>query len=122
MNLPKKSILPCFLYGIPYIILIYLLTYYFDFIERAYPPFLPAILLILLLFPIYIGLGCLCGRENRASLCLFGTICHLLICKLCIAFLLPALQINNGVANAYFPLWGGFIIFCQLIGYYGTKS
>lgn len=108
-------------YCIPYIIVIYLITYYFDYVTKQYPTFLPAIVLILILIPIYIGLGCICGRKSLLKICIFGTAVHFCICKLCITFLLPALSINNGVARAWFPIWAGFIVGCQLIGYWGMK-
>lgn len=110
------------LYLIPYIIGDYLICYYFDYIAKQYPPYLPPIVLVFIMFPIYIGLGYICGLKNQSNLCMIGTIFHLCICKICIHFLLPFMGVKNGVAEVWFPIWAAFIIICQLIGYWGAKS
>ena len=110
------------LYLIPYIIGDYIITYYFDYIAKQYPHFFPPAFFILIMFPIYIGLGYICGLKKQSNLCIIGTILHLCICKICICFLLPLINIKNGVAEVWFPIWTIFIIICQLIGYWGAKS
>jgi len=119
--LENKERVVFLLYCFPYVIGIYLLTYYFDYIVKGYPTFLPPIILILALIPVYIGLGCICGKNRLTKICSVGTIVHLLICKICIIYLLPVLNISNGIAKVWFPIWCGFIIGCQFIGYWGTK-
>ena len=107
------------LYCIPYTVIVFLITYYFDEITGAYPSFLLAGVLILILFPIYIGLGCWCGRRNLSKICILGTALQVGISKWCISGLLPAYSISNGEISAWFPILTGFIIGCQLIGHTG---
>ena len=49
----KKSILIA--YCIPYIVFVFLITYYFDYVAKQYPVFLPPIVLILSLSYMSIG-------------------------------------------------------------------
>jgi len=109
-------------YCIPYLVVVYLITYYFDYVAKQYPAFLPAIVLILLLIPIYIGLGCVCGKKGSSKICILGTVLQIVICKVCLSIVLPAFHINTGEINAWFSIIAGFIVVCQLIGYWGMKQ
>lgn len=108
-------------YCIPYLVFIYLLTYYFDYVVKQYPVFLPPIMLILILALIYIGLGCVCGKSGLSKICILGTVIQLVVNKISFDFILPAFQINTGEINAWFTIMAGFVIICQLIGYCGMK-
>ena len=116
----KKSILIA--YCIPYIVFVFLITYYFDYVAKQYPVFLPSIVLILILAFIYIGLGCICGRQGLSKICCLGTAIQIGICKVFISYILPAFYFNTGEINTWFLIISGFIIACQLIGFWGTKN
>lgn len=109
-------------YCIPYLVVVYLITYYFDYVVKQYPVFLPPIVLILILALIYIGLGCVCGQKGLSKICIFGTAIQLTISKVCISYLIPTFNIKTGGIEAWFPIIVGFIIVCQLIGYWGMKE
>ena len=108
-------------YCIPYLVFIYLLTYYFDYVVQKYPVFLPPIVLILILSLIYIGLGCVCGKSGLSKICILGTVIQLVVSKISFDFILPAFQIITGEINAWFIIIAVFVIICQLIGYWGMK-
>lgn len=120
MQMLNKKISIYFLYLFPYIIGVYVLTYYFDYVVGEYPAFLPPIVLILLLFPIYIGLGYMTGKSKQSVTAIVGTVLHVCICRGCI-YLLPLIGIRNGTAEVYFPIWVCLIVICQLIGYWGAR-
>ena len=69
-------------YCIPYLVVVYLITYYFDYVVKQYPAFLPPIVLILILALIYIGLGCMCGKRGLSNICILGTGIQLVIIKI----------------------------------------
>ena len=109
-------------YCIPYLVVVYLITYYFDYVVKQYPIFLPPIVLILILAMIYIGLGAMCGKRGLSKICILGTVIQLVVSKISFDFILPAFQINTGEINAWFIIIAGFVIICQLIGYWGMKK
>lgn len=107
-------------YLFPYIIGAHVLAYYFDEVVGEFPVFLPPIVLILLLFPIYIGLGYMTGKNKRSVAAIIGTVLHICIYRGCI-YLLPLIGIQKGIADVCFPIGAWFIIICQLIGYWGAR-
>ena len=109
-------------YCMPYLVVVYLITYYFDYVVQQYPVFLPPIVLILILALIYIGLGCMCGKQSLSKICVIGTVLQLLISNICFEFILPIFYINTGEINAWFTIIAGFVVVCQLIGYWGMKE
>ena len=120
MKMLNKKISIYLLYLFPYIIGVHVLAYYFDSVVGEYPTFLPPIVLILLLFPIYIGLGYMTGKSKRSVTAIVGTVLHVCIYRGCI-YLLPLIGIRGGTAKVYFPIGVWFIIICQLIGYWGAR-
>lgn len=122
MNNLNKTRFICLLFCFPYMVADYINSYYFDYILKKYPVFLPPSVLIIIIFPIYIGLGYLCGKKRNSKVCILGTIIHLSICMVSIEWLLPFLGIKNGVAQVWFPIWTITICICQLIGYWGAKQ
>lgn len=109
-------------YCIPYLVVVYLITYYFDYVIKRYPAFLPPIVLILILVLIYIGLGCICGKMGLSKICILGTVIQLIVSKVSFEFILPTFQINTGEINAWFTIIAGIMVICQLIGYLGMKQ
>ena len=109
-------------YCMPYLVVVYLITYYFDYVVKQYPVFLPPIILILILALIYIGLGCMCGKRGLSNICILGTGIQLVIIKISFEFILPVFCINTNEINAWFTIITGFLIICQLIGYWGMKQ